>query len=334
MVLPSPRDVAKSCSKAADFEQSRCIIACARISAKHDVDDAAYAEVPCLGHVNEYLICEMVAAGIDDIILVDGDCATCKLGKASPYVDETIDVCAQIFDAAGAAAVLTRQTGFPQDIEHMKSGIYSYRGEDRRGLMSKTGAYVKDVAFDVAGKAIDDKLGHTKKKPDGTTAARLSVGKTGHLPHFEPSGNYALLEALEQMAGRAGAILGQEGMGDAYTDEITVSTRPSSQLDCRRFGKVSIDIDACSGCGLCVMFCPTGALAHEKYDKPADPARKYLDFNANMCVQCGLCKDVCMRNCMEVSSVVNVASLMDFEPALLEIKNAESGKKLFQRDFL
>jgi ferredoxin len=143
-----------------------------------------------------------------------------------------------------------------------------------------------------------------------------------------------LLEALEQMAGRAGAILGQEGMGDAYTDEITVSTRPSSQLDCRRFGKVSIDIDACSGCGLCVMFCPTGALAHEKYDKPADPARKYLDFNANMCVQCGLCKDVCMRNCMEVSSVVNVASLMDFEPALLEIKNAESGKKLFQRDFL
>jgi ferredoxin len=332
MAAPSLAQIAKSCSKAADFEQSRCMVACARISSKHDVDDAAYAEVPCLGHINEYLICEMAAAGIDDIILIDGDCATCKFGAASTYIDETVDVCAQIFDASGSLAVLTRQTGFPQDVEHMKSGIYSYRGEDRRGLMSKTGAYVKDVAFDVAGKAVSDKLGSTQKKPDGTSAARLSVGKTGHLPHFEPSGNYTLLESMEQMADRAGvAIVVDEERNTLEGEGVAENTL---HLNCRRFGRVLIDVEACSGCGLCVMFCPTGALAHNKYDKPADDTHKYLDFSANMCVQCGLCEDICMRNCMKVLPTASVAALFDFEPELLEIKNAETSKKLFQRNIL
>ena len=102
-------------------------------------------------------------------------------------------------------------------------------------------------------------------------------------------------------------------------------------METRRFGSLAIDADRCSGCGLCVLFCPTATLSYAEFDKPEREDRKYLEFSAELCTQCGLCRDVCLRKCLEVSSKVPLASLFDLEPELLEISRPEERASLFDR---
>ena len=75
---------------------------------------------------------------------------------------------------------------------------------------------------------------------------------------------------------------------------------------------------------MCVLFCPTEALKYAKYDEPADEERMYLEFQAADCTQCMLCKDVCLRSCIEVDRHVSLAELFDFEPRLVEIARPEN----------
>ncbi len=164
--------------------------------------------------------------------------------------------------------------------------------------MRQTGSYVKTVAGNVAQKAIDEKLG--RKSEPLTLRDRLGAGKSGKIPTFEPTLNYRLLEDMEQLGEKADRL-------------------PSHDVDTRHFGIVEVEPDACSGCGMCVMFCPTGALKFDDFDEAENPDRRFLEFQAADCTQCMLCKDVCLRYCLEVRSKVSVAELFDFEPRLVEI---------------
>ena len=99
----------------------------------------------------------------------------------------------------------------------------------------------------------------------------------------------------------------------------------------RIFGDVEVDAEKCSGCGMCVMFCPTDAL-RKSLDKHPDEDRAYMEFSAADCVQCNLCADACLKHCIEVIPVVSTAELFDFEPRLVEIGVAKKGNKLFNRN--
>jgi ferredoxin len=322
-VSPSEKEIYEKIADSIDYSVSRCVISCSRLASKHEASAELYCEVPCLGYIDERIIASIAAAGVDDIILADGICDTCKFGQANQYINISVDVAAQILESCNSSAIITRMSDFPEEIKsHGVKGALAYRGEDRRGLLAQTGGYIKDVAGEVAGKMVNDKLGNNKPKPARTLAARLAAGKSGHLPHIEPSDNYSLLEHMEKIT--------EQGYGEGGAESLM---QTDAVINTRRFGHVEVEIDACSGCGLCVMFCTTGALEHEKYDKPENPAHKYLAYNANMCLQCRLCSDICMRNCLKVTSMVAVADLFNFEPQLIEIKCAEQTKKLFQRDY-
>lgn len=52
------------------------------------------------------------------------------------------------------------------------------------------------------------------------------------------------------------------------------------------FGKVEVDLDACTLCLSCVSACPTSALSD-------NPDRPMLAFAESLCVQCGLCEQTC-----------------------------------------
>ena len=76
------------------------------------------------------------------------------------------------------------------------------------------------------------------------------------------------------------------------------------------------------------MFCPTEALRFAEYDEPDNPDNRYLEFHASDCTQCMLCKDVCLRYCLEVDPKVSVEELFDFEPRLIEIPKPKTSSGL------
>ena len=290
-------------------------IACARKASKHEADPELFCEVPCLAHVTETLFADMAAAGVQDIALIDGDCATCKYGAVSPAIDATVDSAAKLFEALDVPAIVTRSTAFPPEL----AGTFErdIRGADRRGLMVQTGRYLRTVAGNVAQKTIDDKLGSGQQPR--TLKDRLGAGKSGKMPQFPAEANMHLIDRL----------LEASSFGDETASPDAAAL--DEPLGSRRFGSVSIDAEACSGCGLCVLFCPTAALKHAEFDQPTDPAMRYLEFQAADCTQCGMCADVCLRDCVTITPDATMREVLDFEPRLLEIPRPKEHQSIFNK---
>ena len=308
MVEPSSKAVHNRAVKVADKERNSTIFACSRIASKNLGDRDRFSEVPCLGHVSETQLMELASSGLDDIMLIDGNCDTCKLGKASKRIDDTIETASSLLDACESEAIITRLSEFPE--EYLSDGGNS-RGEGRRGLFRQTTSYVKTVAGNVAKKSIDEKLQENGNKGSNALSERLKRGKGAGILHFEPEDNYRLIESMEKVLG---VKIGSDG-----EEAVKIDIESQGSISTRHFGNVYIDAERCSGCGMCVLFCPTQALRYDDFEEPDNEDARYCDFQAADCTQCMLCKDVCLRECLEVEPEVTLEEVLDFEPRLLEI---------------
>ncbi len=303
----SAQELVDKVLQTADRSSGMAIIACSRKAAKRLGDPDKYAEVPCLGYVSEEILFELIARGLDDIVLVDGDCATCVYRKASPHIDEAVENTANMAEAAAVETVIMRSSEFPPEV--VDQAQTSSRGKDRRGILKQTGSYVKAVATNVAEKTINEKAG-TKSEAFAVNLT-LPTGKRGMFPTFEPTFNYRLLDAFE-----------------VASQNIEEAIAAGKTFTGRHFGEVVIDEEKCSGCGMCITFCPTGALKYSELEEHPDETMRYLEFQSADCTQCNLCHDVCLRDAIEVRKEVSLASLYDFEPKLIAIKRPQGSNML------
>ena len=307
-------------------------IACARKAARHEADPELFCEVPCLAQVGEELLLRVAADGVQDIMLVDGGCATCKYGQVNSLIDEAVETAVCVVEAVETAevpAIVTRSSEFPPELAN--TFRRDVRGADRRGLMAQTGSYLRTVAGNVAQKTIEEKLSPQTPRPKKNLKLKEKVPAAQNMRLLDDMltlGASCVVKRGEadaasgvDMTPRADAVLGTD-MTPGVEGRAQVphaSNSDATVLDTRHFGTVRIDESICSGCGLCVLACPTEALKYAEYDEPADPGRRYLEFQAADCTQCQLCRDVCLRRCLTVSSQVPVEELFDFEPTLIEI---------------
>ena len=274
---------------------NRAVVACARAASKRVANPELYAEVACLPRLEESLLLTLVAQGAEEVVLVDGDCPTCKYRDCVSHVNTLVDSVNELVAAHGAATRVARRTGFPDDmIAESTEGMF---GTTRRGFFSEAVSAAKDTAMTAAQTTLAQELGYTQKTPE--IGERLRVTESGTLPLVPVARHEAAINALD-------------AIGAPVTERI----------DSRLFGSVSIDVEKCNACGMCAVFCPTGALVRDSAGKVNEPLR-YLEFSAADCVQCGLCADVCWKRALTLDTGVSTSELYDFEPVTFDLSRAK-----------
>lgn len=288
---PLDEDLAESVANAVVASGGRAVFACARIASKHKGDPSKFAEVPCLARMEESVLLELAARDVRDILLVDGTCATCKFRANVPGIDATVASANQLLAAQGSDIRVERASEFPDDV--LLEDQRSLLGASRRGFFSQA----KGTALTAAEKTVEVAFIKKGGAAGPTLRERLRMSDAGTLPQFNPVRRMHVLDAMDSL-------------GPSVVPEV----------DTRLFGSVQIDAEACSSCGMCAVFCPTGAL--KKSDLvPEEGEGSFLEFSASDCVQCNLCADACLKSCLEVSSVVSTDELFDFEPRLIHLPN-------------
>lgn len=165
----------------------------------------------------------------------------------------------------------------------------------------------KDAVKVATEKALDETLGKQNEKKELSLRELLRPDKDGGLPQFEPSRRMNTLDAMD-------------AIGQSVVPEI----------ETRLFGSVSIDESKCRACGMCTVFCPTGALKKSE-EKPASGEGSYLEFQLMECVQCNLCADTCLQKCIMVSDMIATSELFDFEPRLIHLPDPPARGSLLSR---
>lgn len=349
---PMQEDLAVAISAAIKQAGGMAVFACARMAARQVGDPEKYATVPCLGRIDEETLVAIASHGVDDITLVDGTCSTCKYRAVSPCIDTAVETAIALLEAMGSDAMIMRSSAFPSEVEARDER--SVVGASRRRFFSSAGGYARNVAMTAAEKAVADALHQNQQKKLLTLRERLGAGKSGKLPTFEAERNMRLLDDMSRIGEETGtlaalleeadAVRDAEGAANALavTDGADASAANGeaaanggaaapAMIDTRLFGSLSIDASSCSGCGMCVMFCPTEALKYSTLEEPENEEARYLEFQAADCTQCRMCVDVCLRRCVELSSEVSVAELFDFEPRLIEIPKPPKAASILAR---
>ena len=307
---PFDEDLTKTVADACIHYGGKAVFACARIASKRLADSDDFAEVACLSRVEESILVELAAQGIEDITLVDGICSTCKYRHNDSAIQATVDSANLLIETMGSPIRVTRRSGFPDD---MFIGDQTNRyGVSRRGFFSQT----RDTAKDAAGKTVTTVfLGKNDTKAP-TVRERLGMSETGMLPQFGADRRIHILDAMDRL-------------GKPQVDTI----------DTRLWGNVCIDIDACTSCNMCAIFCPTGALRkvdeetleiiNDGRDEGSEPLAAALEFSMADCVQCRTCQDICLKKCLTLDSVISTHELFDFEPRFIALNEPPQKSKLF-----
>lgn len=257
-------------------------ICCSQLAVALDgfIDKEKYAQVVCLGRVDETLVCELAARGVSDIRLGCGDCSACAQRFGKQTAETVAETAGELFRVWNVSAQVSIQEGVSARI--LQEGV---DGESARERIARF--FSKPKAC-VTLESTKDKKGQGSE--DSSEANRCQtfplphVMKDGTLPHFVPDRRERLLNALSSFGS---------------------ASEPS--LSTRLWGCVVIDGTKCSSCRMCATFCPTGAI--RKFD--AEDGTMGVTHHPEDCVKCGSCRDICPEEAILILDEVKTSYLMD-----------------------
>lgn len=260
-----------ACSCALDQADARAALQHGRSKKTPAYDMAQICAVPCLGRIDESLLVGLGAYKSHDVTLVCGACESCAHAAGGAMVREVIPSAVSMLAAFGSPLKITLTNALPEHVREVSSSARATAcdGEGRRDFFRS----MKERGVKAAASAAGDASQH-KERP---CPAYRKVGEDGTLSHFVPQRRIRVYNYLKHI-------------GEPVQE--TVKTRI--------IGRVSIDVDACTSCRMCAVFCPTGAIEKRDGDffgivhRPAK------------CVQCRLCERICPASAITVDDEVSI----------------------------
>lgn len=113
---PLDEDLASSVAESVVATGGAAVFACARIASKRTADPTMFTEVPCLARMEESVLLGLAARGVDDLLLMDGTCATCKFRANVPGIDATVASANDLMAAMGSDVRVKRSSAFPDEL--------------------------------------------------------------------------------------------------------------------------------------------------------------------------------------------------------------------------
>lgn len=288
---PDDAAVAAALDRSAQALDGRAVAVCARVAAKHVADVDAVATVPCVSRIGVETLVGAAVRGASSVTVVDGSCATCKYRHAASTFDDVVREASELLSVWGSDVRIARTSEVPVSAR-AQSAEQAAGGVSRRGFFTAAKTSVKDVAAEAVAVTVENELGI--KRDEAGIRSMLKVDSTGTMPHVTPYAHDALLEDLYEL-------------GEAL---------PGSVLSTRLWGDVRIDEAACTMCGMCATFCPTGALRKVFVEGGKRPTLDSLEFRLADCVQCRLCEDACIHKVLHVGDRIDCSRILEFEPVV------------------
>lgn len=270
----------------------------------------------CLAALDEAALISAACSNVE-VRYESGDCACCPnaqgeliaaLGEQATHFLGAFLAAATSERPLPAARVLPAAWSLvtPNDAERATTNTSPELS--RRGLFDH---FIERTTDSIAEAAVGTFYVSTTTQDQKRTLTQSLFADKGILKHIEAARNERVLNELYRF-------------DPEWADRI-LPEKDDAVLPTRLFGEVTVDEIACDLCGICMTFCPTGALsgvANEPVNSfvmlNRDIASKgELNFRANDCMACNLCLDVCPHDALELQRGICARDLFALEPHTL-----------------
>ncbi len=250
-------------------KQTPCLVfACAKAAMG---SDDRVIQVSCLGRLDESILVGAASWGIEQVLLADGPCQECLQSIGRETAAQAIAASDALLQAFGVSSHISFVSTLP---------------------------FTPDAPVPATtGEALSRRAFFTMLRRETLAAAALTVGsmlgtpgepeseiKGKELPHRLPVTRQLLLQALRRFGQPASPVLEKPNRGWAT-------------------GRLR---ENCTGCQMCALFCPTGALVRVEQD-----GKSAMAFRAAYCTNCRLCQELCFWQAIELTDRVDLRHVLE-----------------------
>lgn len=284
--------------------------------AKTEHEAGCSLTLSCLAALDEAALISAACSNVE-VRYESGDCACCPnaqgeliaaLGEQATHFLGAFLAAATPERPLPAARVLPAAWSLVTPNDSERATTNTSPELSRRGLFDH---FIERTTDSIAEAAVGTFYVSTTAQDQKRTLTQSLFADKGILKHIEAVRNERVLNELYRFDPK-------------WADRI-LPEKDDAVLPTRLFGEVTVDEIACDLCGICMTFCPTGALsgiANEPVNSFVALTREaeahgQLDFRANDCVACNLCLDVCPHDALKLNHGIYACDLFALEPRTL-----------------